>query len=262
MRAILILGLLATAAPVSVHAQSQVTLLPGWQMEDGRRMAGVRVALEPGWKTYWRSPEGNGIPPQFDWSGSKNLSNIKVHYPQPQIFYTFGVRAIGYENEVVFPIELTPRDAEAPVELSLDMFYGVCEEVCIPATAQLSAQIPPRAEAEAVPVRLALATRAQTAQEAGIRNHVCEITPAGDGFNVVATVQGSAEITTDVAVFESGTEELWITPLSINPYGNDVMIEAHMAYYGNGALVVDRSAMRLTLLGPSGAIELEGCPAG
>jgi DsbC/DsbD-like thiol-disulfide interchange protein len=33
--------------------------------------AGILVELEPDWKTYWRVPGDSGIPPQFDWAGSK-----------------------------------------------------------------------------------------------------------------------------------------------------------------------------------------------
>ncbi|MEM9640243.1 MAG: protein-disulfide reductase DsbD domain-containing protein [Pseudomonadota bacterium] len=259
--AFLMLAATLLILPEAGNAQSRVTFLPGWQMEDGRRMAGIRIQLEPGWKTYWRSPEGNGIPPQFDWGGSSNVADIKVHYPEPMIFTTYGVRSIGYQNEVVFPVEVTPQDTKAPVDVALDLFYGVCEEVCIPATAAIAASVPPDAESEALPVRLALATRARNADEAGIRHHTCKIIPATDGFDVVATVSGSAPITPDVAVFETGREDLWITPLSIQPHASNVIIHAHMAYFGDGTMVVDRSALRLTLLGPGGAIELEGCPA-
>ena len=41
--------------------------------DNGELLAGVQIRLEPGWKTYWRTPGDSGVPPSFDWSGSKNL---------------------------------------------------------------------------------------------------------------------------------------------------------------------------------------------
>ena len=44
----------------------QADLLPGWQMQNGHHMAGLRLQLAPEWKTYWRSPGEAGIPPLFN----------------------------------------------------------------------------------------------------------------------------------------------------------------------------------------------------
>jgi len=48
---------------------SQVSILPGWQRDDGFYMAAVQVDLEPGWKTYWRSPGDTGIAPTIGSAG-------------------------------------------------------------------------------------------------------------------------------------------------------------------------------------------------
>lgn len=252
---------LVTLAPISVSAQSQVSLVPGWQDPDGKRYAGVQITLEPGWKTYWRSPEGNGIPPQFDWAGSGNLADVQIHWPEPVVFTTYGVRSIGYENRVIFPVTLTPKDPSAPIDVRLGLFYGVCEEVCIPAQAGLSAAFPPAQEAGAQDVRLALASRPLTAEEAGVTDHICRIAPEGDGYSVTADVTATAALDADFAVFESGNQELWIDVQSIEPRPSGLSVRAQMAYFGDGAFALDRSAMRLTLFGRSGAIDLQGCPA-
>ena len=52
--------------------------------------AGILVELEPNWKTYWRVPGDTGIPPQFDWTGSKNAGAIEVGYPVPSRFQDAG----------------------------------------------------------------------------------------------------------------------------------------------------------------------------
>lgn len=73
-------------------------LLTGWHRNDGTHMAGLMLTLTPGWKTYWRAPGDSGIPPVFSWDGSKNLDDVTVLYPVPQVFHDGGGRTIGYKN--------------------------------------------------------------------------------------------------------------------------------------------------------------------
>jgi len=53
-----------------------IELLQGWRTATGTHMTAVHITLEDGWKTYWRAPSGNGIPPSFNWEGSENLSSV------------------------------------------------------------------------------------------------------------------------------------------------------------------------------------------
>lgn len=100
---------------------------------DGKTMAGVHLALNDGWKTFWRFPGGSGIPPQFDWSGSRNLQATLVSYPAPQRLGVGNGAFFGYSQEVVFPVEVTANDPSLPVDLVLNLTYGLCDKVCIPA---------------------------------------------------------------------------------------------------------------------------------
>ena len=37
----------------SAGAHSKARLVSGWAEGDGQRVAGLKIRLEPGWKTYW-----------------------------------------------------------------------------------------------------------------------------------------------------------------------------------------------------------------
>jgi DsbC/DsbD-like thiol-disulfide interchange protein len=111
-------------------------------------IAGVQIRLEPGWKTYWRMPGDSGVPPSFDWSGSKNLKSAEVLYPAPHRFTDASGTAIGYEDEVVFPVRVTPERAGEPIELKVNVDYGLCKTLCIPNQADLSIELPAQAEGE------------------------------------------------------------------------------------------------------------------
>jgi DsbC/DsbD-like thiol-disulfide interchange protein len=125
---------------------SKTRLVSGTVDEGGKTktLAGVQIRLSPGWKTYWRTPGDSGVPPSFDWSGSKNLKSAEVLYPAPHRFADAGGTAIGYADEVVFPVKVTPEKDGEPVELKLNVSYGLCKTLCIPNEAKLTLELPPQ----------------------------------------------------------------------------------------------------------------------
>jgi DsbC/DsbD-like thiol-disulfide interchange protein len=98
--------------------------------------AGVEIRLEPGWKTYWRYPGDSGVPPRFDFDRSDNVASVSVRWPAPHGFADADGHSIGYSGSVIFPLQVTPRDATRPVMLRLHLDYAVCEKLCVPVEAK------------------------------------------------------------------------------------------------------------------------------
>jgi len=103
---------------------------------------GLQFQLQPGWKTYWRSPGDAGLPVTVDWAGSSNLAAADFAWPVPMRFTLFGLDTFGYEGEVVFPIRARPADPAKPLGLRLKVDYLVCAKVCIPRSASLALDLP------------------------------------------------------------------------------------------------------------------------
>jgi DsbC/DsbD-like thiol-disulfide interchange protein len=124
----------ASASTWVESANSKSRLVSGTVERDGGSalMAGVQLRMNPEWKTYWKNPGDSGVPPSFDWSGSTNLKHAEVLYPAPHRFADGGGTSIGYDDEIVFPIEITPVRAGEPVILKLTFDYGLCKDLCIP----------------------------------------------------------------------------------------------------------------------------------
>lgn len=123
---------------------SEARLVAGRIEAGGPLHAGVELKFPAGWKTYWRSPgDAGGIPPEFDWSGSKNLSGAQVLYPAPMRLIDKAGTTIGYKEHVTFPVVVTAKDPAAPVLLKLKTTYGICKDICIPAETVLELSIPP-----------------------------------------------------------------------------------------------------------------------
>src|ERR1044072_7701792 len=68
------------ASPWQRDAHSAVRLLAGSRSGTGL-LGGVAIQLQPGWKTYWRTPGDSGVPPRFDFSKSDNVEAGTVLWP-------------------------------------------------------------------------------------------------------------------------------------------------------------------------------------
>lgn len=123
-------------------AQSRVRLLAARSALDGADslLLGLQIQLDPGWKTYWRAVGEAGLPPRFDWSGSRNLDGVEALWPAPLPVDSTG--SWGYADEVVLPLRVRPVDAYAPLHLQLDLDYAVCREICVPLSAKLALDLP------------------------------------------------------------------------------------------------------------------------
>ncbi len=103
--------------------------------------AGLHIRLPEGWKTYWRSPGEAGLPPAVDWTGSRN-ADVRFDWPAPHRFTLFGIDTFGYDDEVVFPLAVTPREIGQPVSLAGRLDLLVCSDICVPAQFDLSLELP------------------------------------------------------------------------------------------------------------------------
>jgi DsbC/DsbD-like thiol-disulfide interchange protein len=122
-------------------ARSAVRLLAGsWPQDVGAAVpAGIEIRLKPGWHTYWRYPGDAGVPPRFDFGGSRNVKAVELLWPAPGRIREHGLSVIGYVSDLVLPLAIMPQNRAEAVALHLTLDYAVCESLCVPqqATAQL-----------------------------------------------------------------------------------------------------------------------------
>ncbi|WP_127091202.1 protein-disulfide reductase DsbD domain-containing protein [Aquabacter cavernae] len=123
---------------------AEVRLLSGG-IDGGTLEAGIEIRLAAGWKTYWRYPGDSGIPPRFDWSGSRNVRAAAVDFPAPRRFSDGASGfSIGYKGgSVILPVRVELDAADKPTRLDLTLDFAVCEALCVPAQAQLSLDVAP-----------------------------------------------------------------------------------------------------------------------
>ena len=124
------------SSPWQRDGHSAVRLLAG-SRSGAVLLGGIAFQLQPGWKTYWRTPGDSGVPPRFDFSKSDNVEAVTVLWPAPMKFDDgAGGQSLGYKTQVVLPLRIVAKNADKPVTLRADINYAVCEKLCIPVEAK------------------------------------------------------------------------------------------------------------------------------
>lgn len=255
---------IALTAPASAQALDgvvQLDILDGGKTAKGTYLGALRLTLKDGWKTYWRAPGDAGIPPQFDWNGSQNVGDVSITWPAPSIFVQNGLQSIGYADQLVLPVEITPRDPAKPVTLRGDMDLGVCKDVCIPE--QLAFDHTLDADAARNPaIAAALAQRPYSASEARVSATHCHLTPTSDGMRIEARVTMPSAGGREVAVIEPGNPTLWASQPDTTRQGDTLIATSEVISASGGPFALDRSEIRITVLGANHAVDIQGCSAG
>ena len=103
---------------------------------------GLQYKMEPGWKTYWKSPGDGGFAQDIIWEKSKNINSIEIEWPKPKSFEILGLNSIGYEDEVVFPLLVNIKDKSKITNIDISINYLTCKDICIPGNARIFLDIP------------------------------------------------------------------------------------------------------------------------
>lgn len=249
--------------PVDRMEPASLRLTDGWRESAEARIVALVFELQPGWKTYWRAPGEMGIPPHFDWSGSENLRAAEPVWPVPEVHDALGARYPAFSDRLVLPVRLHVADPTAPIRIRMNAAFGVCRDVCIPANAYVEADLdaatPPGREASLI--EAALASRPVDAGTGGLSTIACSLQSNGHLLELTAQMEFDRPVAAEIVMVEAPIEDLWIADADIALTGQVITATTQLDYFGDGPLVLDRAALRLTVIGDGQAVEIQGCPA-
>lgn len=254
-----------TAIPAAAQSEGrtledvvELELVPGWRMADGSHMAGLLIRLAPGWKTYWRAPGEAGIPPQLHLRNRRGLEAVQIHWPVPEVFFANGMRSIGYAQDVLLPLQLSLAPGQGELRLRGRIELGVCQDICMPVSLDLDGLLQPGGVPDPR-IAAALADRALTASEAGVGGVTCRLTPIADGLRVEARIPIARQGHAETVVFEMPDEGIWISEADATRAGGILTATAIIIPADAGPFALDRSDLRITVLGNRSAVDIRGC---
>lgn len=105
----------------------------------------ISMKLPEGWHTYWENPGESGIPLEIKADLPEGWVLNPIQYPVPKRFLTGGLAGYGYENQVDFPITLSPPQSfhgELP-PIKIHLSWLICnDDACLPGKAELTLEEP------------------------------------------------------------------------------------------------------------------------
>ena len=133
----------ALSSEWAVGDTSKLRLISPYSQNSSKNITiGLEYQMEPGWKTYWKSPGDGGFAQNISWENSSNISDVKVLWPTPIKFEILGLTSLGYKDNVTFPLEIEIENEFQDVNIDLHVNYLICKEICIPGDARIFLDIP------------------------------------------------------------------------------------------------------------------------
>ena len=130
-------ALAQNASHVKVELISETsTIQPG-----GAVTVGLYFKMQKGWHVYWENPGDSGQSPTLQWSLPEGFTVGEVIWPTPKKISLPSLADYGYTNEVLLMVPLQAPTSLKPghmVRLSATAHWLVCQEICIPGSAQMN----------------------------------------------------------------------------------------------------------------------------
>ena len=105
----------------------------------------LRMDHQPGWHSYWKNPGDAGQPTEIYWDLPEGVSAGDIVWPTPERFdLPADLVDFGYTGEIFLLVPLQIADSFSADTLQLDASarWLECEEICIPASAELALSLP------------------------------------------------------------------------------------------------------------------------
>ena len=261
--AALVTALLATAAhaqPDNPAEMVQARVLPGWTAADGGHMAALHLTLAPGWKTYWRAPGDAGIPPSIDVQGSQNLASVTPIWPTPEVFFQNGLQTVGYDGQLVLPLHIVAQNDAQPVRIAAQVQIGVCNTICVPVDLDLALDLPATGSApQQALIKAALADQPVSASSARVGDVTCTLSPISDGLGLTVEIDMPSAGGEETVLIETADPLVWVAETASTRQGGTLTATTELVHVSGQAFALDRSGLRMTVLGADRAVDIQGC---
>ena len=257
---ILVFGFLISSSLI-IHANGLVSakITDGWIEKDQKLIFGLKIDLNKNWKTYWRLPGNAGLKPLFTFDKSENVFAAKIMWPSPIIFGEDNLWSIGYKDSVLLPVEVTPIDTSKPIKLEIQADIGVCDDVCIPVTLNVSYFATPGQNQENYEILGAILSKPIKSDDIGFQPPQC-IIKNGElimEFNEKNVKTGIENI--ELFVIEVGSSVFYVNSQKAYVFDDRITVSTKNSVETELPGVISRERIKTTIIGSNQSLEFVGC---
>ncbi len=247
--AVLFLATLSEAQPVRVRSVEAELISENAAITGGQPFwLAVRLAMDPHWHTYWENPGDSGLATTIAWDLPEGFSAGPVLWPYPERFEAAPYVSYGYQGEVLLLSQITPpAELTAGNRLSLmgRADWTVCrEDLCMPGGADLSVEIPVRADAPQPNLYSSAYFETTRARLPG-RSEQWQVRASSDGENIkLLLTPSSPRDPGSVLVFERDKGLLdHSKPVAVARNGDRIEIDIPLSKHSKGAPELFRAVL-------------------
>jgi thiol:disulfide interchange protein DsbD len=132
---------LPAQSPAESHAKLELIAEQSTAPAGKPLWLGILFRLDPGWHIYWQNPGDSGEPPKVQWQLPPGFAAGPILWPVPIRLGSGTIIDYGYESQALLmaPFKTASQSrADSIPQISADVKYIVCREICIPGNAHLT----------------------------------------------------------------------------------------------------------------------------
>ena len=141
----------ALAKPVDTgHLEAELVAQEQGAVPGGTIYVALRQTIDKGWHTYWRNQGDSGLPTKIAWTLPAGWQAGDFVWPAPVRLPVGPMMNYGYSGEVLLPVPIQVPASATPgttVTLKARADFLVCEQTCVPESADLTLDLPVVADA-------------------------------------------------------------------------------------------------------------------
>jgi len=190
--------------------------------------AALRLEHEGHWHTYWLNP-GTGFATSIEWELPEGFTVGEIEWPAPTVLRDRHGAVIGngYEGEVLLPVKITPPanlEVGALVTLRATADWLMCDEVCIPGSAELelALRVSPTGEANTRPSDWAARIRETLANLPKPLPEAWDLSALRSGDTITLNVRAvdgpTAPLLSGTAAGPQRGREVWSSAAAVPPH--------------------------------------------
>ncbi len=197
LAALMFVALVSATPTLAQESHVQASLVSSQEsVQPGQSVTiALRFVHDPHWHTYWVNP-GTGVATTLAWTLPDGYSAGDIQWPAPHVLkdHTGTVSGNGYEGDVLFPVTIKVPASATPgstVKLTAAADWLMCDEMCVPGSAQLTLTLSISADAPKPDARWGAKIQAVVAA-LPVADPAWVVSASHDAKNVTLRVQPAA----------------------------------------------------------------------
>src|SRR5210317_63918 len=114
------------------HADVSLIKFSNNGSQTNEMFVGIKMDMQKNWHTYWKNPGDSGGPIEVSWTLPDGMTISDIYWPTPKLIPYAPLMTYGYKDFVIFPFKISYENFDELDEISADINFLICDDICVP----------------------------------------------------------------------------------------------------------------------------------